>query len=460
MNLRLWLRFLLAVTSLWAVVVLSAVSECRGGETHPGLFVIAYTVKAGDTAKSIAAKFRTTVVDLRALNPGVDFSAMKAGTRIRVAAPQRVYKEVTPGLTVAENATPATVAPGESAKGRPRDPAKKPTRKGNPPSPRTTAPGSRSGGGKQIAPPGSILTSPGGLLGILFGIILLVAKMLGWLPEPRYHESPPPGEPRHYEPPPPGEPWRPVEDGTERDAIKKGGKLYLLAVSVSTYRHNNSLRGHRAAAQKLCGLFMKQNQSARRPYHEVVVNALFDEDATRSRILAGIRDFLGQARNGDTAILYIAGHGGTADGYTYYCWDSGPTSESSIPLKEIRHALKTVKRRGVTLVVLNETCYSGSLRPDGTSPGEPVALEDIFGDKVFILSASCPAEVSWDEVYTDAVIEGLSGRADAEKDGYVSWHQLVHYVSKRVPTLAARVGRTQTPYSRNAGSDFPLVSVG
>jgi LysM repeat protein len=44
-----------------------------------------YRVKAGDTLESIAAKFHTTVVELLALNPGIDPLALSPGQRIRVS---------------------------------------------------------------------------------------------------------------------------------------------------------------------------------------------------------------------------------------------------------------------------------------------------------------------------------------------------------------------------------------
>jgi LysM repeat protein len=44
-----------------------------------------YRVQTGDTLESIAGKFRTTVDDLLALNPGIDPLALSPGQKIRVA---------------------------------------------------------------------------------------------------------------------------------------------------------------------------------------------------------------------------------------------------------------------------------------------------------------------------------------------------------------------------------------
>jgi Tfp pilus assembly protein FimV len=47
-----------------------------------------YVIRSGDTLDGVALTYHTTVERLRALNPGVDPTALHVGQRIRVPAPR------------------------------------------------------------------------------------------------------------------------------------------------------------------------------------------------------------------------------------------------------------------------------------------------------------------------------------------------------------------------------------
>jgi hypothetical protein len=57
------------------------------------------------------------------------------------------------------------------------------------------------------------------------------------------------------------------------------------------------------------------------------------------------------------------------------------------------------------------------------------------------------------------VLQGLDGKADVQKNGYVSTLDLASYVGDQVPKIAVAIfKREQFPNLHNAGQSFPLVS--
>ena len=63
-------------------------------------------------------------------------------------------------------------------------------------------------------------------------------------------------------------------------------------------------------------------------------------------------------------------------------------------------------------------------------------------------------------LFTYVIAEGLAGKADLDKDGYVSTLELAAYVDDRVPTLAEEIfKRAQYPVVSPSGQGFPLVKV-
>ena len=56
--------------------------------------------------------------------------------------------------------------------------------------------------------------------------------------------------------------------------------------------------------------------------------------------------------------------------------------------------------------------------------------------------------------------DGLKGKADADKDGYVKTLEIANYVEDTVPEIAEReFNRAQYPFVSPLGQGFPLVKV-
>jgi len=64
-------------------------------------------------------------------------------------------------------------------------------------------------------------------------------------------------------------------------------------------------------------------------------------------------------------------------------------------------------------------------------------------------------------LFTYVIVEGLKGKADYDRDGYIKTFELADYVDNEVPTLAEEVfNRAQYPTVSPAGQEFPIAKVG
>jgi hypothetical protein len=63
-------------------------------------------------------------------------------------------------------------------------------------------------------------------------------------------------------------------------------------------------------------------------------------------------------------------------------------------------------------------------------------------------------------LFTYVVAEGLSGKGDVDKNGFVTTLGLAHYVGNQVPDLAEqKFKRAQYPTVETNGQEFPLAKV-
>lgn len=122
------------------------------------------------------------------------------------------------------------------------------------------------------------------------------------------------------------------------------------------------------------------------------VRTLVNEQATRANVIAAFRDHLAQAGPGDTVLIYYSGHGSqnaTAlefqssvsdkqeEGWVLY--DSRLPGNYDLADKEIALLLETVGRRNPEIVVIADSCHSGSVTRNA---------EDFLGWKPRFISGS------------------------------------------------------------------------
>lgn len=244
--------------------------------------------------------------------------------------------------------------------------------------------------------------------------------------------------------------------------------LRLVSVGVNRFadpRLDQQLRLQFAVADAEGVVRMMQEDTSKEVYGGVDPILLTDGKATKASIEKALEDIALRARPQDLALIFLAGHGKRIDGrYHFIPYDIKGTSDQAIResgfgherLSELLSRLPTSK----TLVAI-DTCDSGTftLEDNQTAGG---LLYQASGRA--ILTGAATQQEALDGtaghgVFTTALLEALSGRADVEKDGIVDVIEVGKYTLRRVPSLAAEVGNghRQTPLLFARFSDiFPI----
>jgi len=118
---------------------------------------------------------------------------------------------------------------------------------------------------------------------------------------------------------------------------------------------------------------MRGYLEGRVPAGDLALQVLTDREATRRRIINTFRSHLGNAKEGETALFYYAGHGSQEqtpplyahsepDGLdeTLMAWDSRLQGGWDIADKELGVLIAEVAQRGAHVVVILDSCHSGT----------------------------------------------------------------------------------------------------
>ena len=195
---------------------------------------------------------------------------------------------------------------------------------------------------------------------------------------------------------------------------------------------------------------------------------LFNEQATRKRILELMNDFLGtnpEMTSDDRVLIFFAGHGQrrrVRRGHRRSDWrgylvpfdgDLEKIHSSCISMEEIREAASVICAKHILFVL--DCCFSGlaGLRPRAAIPRKP--RSQAFGDTcVRILTAGKSDEEvfegkeGWEgnSLFSRYLLKGLEGFADHDNDGIITSDDLYFFVRDRV---LEESGNRQTPQARH-----------
>jgi hypothetical protein len=242
------------------------------------------------------------------------------------------------------------------------------------------------------------------------------------------------------------------------------GKIWAVVIGISQYRAVQPLR------------YADKDALA---FHDYLANhigipqeqttLLLNEQATLMNLKRTLgTDLRRKAGEKDTVIVYYAGHGapeadasaGDDDGLEKYIvpYDADPRDlyTTGLPMREIETIFQRLTPERI--IFISDSCYSGATagRTFATASRRAV-VSDTFLNRLskgkgrIVLSASKASEVSEERedlghgVFTYYLLEGLRGKADADKDGVVTVDEVYGYVSKKVPEVT---GQNQHPVKK------------
>jgi len=240
--------------------------------------------------------------------------------------------------------------------------------------------------------------------------------------------------------------------------------LWAVLIGVSRYQYGDQdLDGNRISnlkhAAEDCEAMREFLMSPEGGgFQEDHITSLQDDDATKASVQAALSN-LKRSKPNDFFVIYIAAHGAVLP-YT----DPKTNTTRDIPYfllfdTDIREPEKTALRMEAFRqtvdslaakkgIVLSDTCYSGGVQLIGRGVDDSVVANQRYLDLmnkvpqgVGFISAARQTERSYEKddfnhgVFTYCLVDGLSGAADANQDGKVTFDEIVGYLDERVPQM-------------------------
>jgi WD40 repeat protein len=218
--------------------------------------------------------------------------------------------------------------------------------------------------------------------------------------------------------------------------------LYVLAIGINAYAGDWKLKCARNDAEELV---KNLERNARPLFRTVCSHVLLDKEATRKGVLAGLNWLKERMNPEDVAVIFYAGHGHADDAGRFYLltvdMDLDSLNETTVTSEDLKQRLAALPGR---IVLMLDACHSapadaaryGRRRAGATSAMVHDLTDEGVGVIVFV--AAQGAEQSRENLakkhgyFTQALLDGLSGAADFNKDGLIHLTELDLYVWNQV----------------------------
>ncbi len=256
----------------------------------------------------------------------------------------------------------------------------------------------------------------------------------------------------------------------------KKPNLYILTVAVNQYR-DKALRLKYAVpdAKLITKGFSDQQKSL---YQNVFNFNLFDGDVTKEGMKSIFQELSDRVQADDVFVFYLAGHGVTydEDGDYYYLpsdfryRNAQDINEQGISKNDLTRFLSLIKA-GKTLILM-DTCNAGSFlgmnTRGGLSDKEGIGqvidrLTRATGHATIVASSDNQVAMEGYEghgIFTYILVEGLDGKADTNKDGFITLQELSSYTDREVPNRSfEKWGYEQVPMRVLFKQDFPIYAM-
>ncbi|MDI6725957.1 MAG: caspase family protein, partial [Smithellaceae bacterium] len=200
-------------------------------------------------------------------------------------------------------------------------------------------------------------------------------------------------------------------------------------------------------------------------YREVTVRLLTDAQALKDDILDGLDWVRKAVTQHDVGIVFLAGHGvNDADGTYYYLpvqADHDRLLRTGVRLTDIQTTLASMPGKALFFV---DTCHAGSVMGRRGTIDLTRLINELSSAEsgAVVFAASTGRQFSLEDerwqngAFTKALLEGLSGNADYQKDGVITIKELDLYISERVKELTQGKQSPTTTVPKTI-PDFPVV---
>jgi WD40 repeat protein len=228
--------------------------------------------------------------------------------------------------------------------------------------------------------------------------------------------------------------------------------LHVLAIGINEYAEADLRLSYCAKdAQELAALLESKSL-----FKVGTKQLILNQEATREKILAALDDLQKRMRPQDVAVVSYSGHGGNDKGKFFLVpveFDSKKVKDTALWGEQFKEKLEKTPGR---VILLLDACHSGAIggvaaraalgaNDAGRAVRQADRLARDLADEssgVVVMCAAMHNQLAQEKptlkhgVFTKALIEGLTGKADYNQDGKIHLTELDLWVDQRVAELS------------------------
>lgn len=252
--------------------------------------------------------------------------------------------------------------------------------------------------------------------------------------------------------------------------------LYLVTIGINKYK--NSKYNLNYAEADANGVELSLKQSSKGIFKDIVTYKVRNEKAIKSNILAALDDVKKKSLEQDMLVVYYAGHGvmsgESASESEFFVVPSDVTQlygrddmlrDKAISASSLKAYAQSINAQKQIFIL--DACQSAGALETVTQRGaaEEKAIAHLARSTgtFWITSTGSDQFASEFEklghgIFTYSLLEGISGKADTNKDKKLTIRELSTYIENKVPELSEQLkGSAQYPSAYSFGNDFPIV---
>lgn len=254
----------------------------------------------------------------------------------------------------------------------------------------------------------------------------------------------------------------------------KKPSLYAVIIGINEYKNPKLTLRYAVADARLFADTLKQISTPL--FEDIQIKTITTKEETTKEAIKKTLNELKEIRPDDVFVFYVAAHG-TVDEGEYFLLTSNVGSVSTFRLKE--DALTQSELKGLIAnipstkkLIIIDTCSAGKLGEAlqvamltrGMSEETAVKiLSHAVGSTIISASTAIQEALEGYQghgLFTYVLVEGLKGKADTDRDGFIKTLELATYVDSEVPVLAEKAfKRAQYPTTAPTGVAFPIGKV-
>ncbi len=241
--------------------------------------------------------------------------------------------------------------------------------------------------------------------------------------------------------------------------------LHLVSIGINTYKNPYLDLDYAVPDAKGISNYFEANHTLFKTVHHY---KLYDKKATQTRIQTTL-NLLSAVPTQDTVIIFMSGHGDTLTGeWQFIPYElTNPTNKGELATKSVSASTLQLLMSNISahrIFLLIDSCKSGAVldtfgeydmqqnfaiisRSQGIHIGASTTREQFAGELATLGHG----------VFTFALLKGLEGNADHNKDGKVSVRETLSFIKKKMAALIKENNiPPQRPSTSSRGPDFTL----